>query len=707
MAFSSSSAYPFFRATIALCSGILPSYYYDIRLDYFLYAAALLSICYFGVVYRSSTTFLRKYHYIPGIILFVIFIVFGRLNMTLQKDTNSLNHFQKVCPSATHYSASIVSDPQKTSAAVKTRITVTACQCEGTWKKASGNVLLQLYGGQQTSALAYGDILLIRGMPNTVSAPQNPGHFRYDSYLRSKNIYYIHNISTEDFIVQKGEISNFLVYYTIKIRHLFAAKIKDLLGDSREEAVAEAILLGQKSHLDRSTREAYANTGMMHILAVSGLHVGIIFYMVLLVFNKGTLRGVFKPHLAIISLLIIWFYALLTGLSPSVLRASLMFSLFIIARVFKRHTNIYNIIALTAFILLVYHPLYLLDVGFQLSFIALISIVLIYPFLYQLKTFNSFVGKYLWDLVNVSTAAQMGTFPIALYYFHQFPNYFLIANLLIIPLVFPVVVCGWVFLLSSLLWQGIAHITGSIFANLLAWVNKIIFFIGKIPYASVRDIYIDNLELIGVYAIIIFLVCFLFAYQQIRFFYLASAVFVALLIRSTCYNNITNKQEVFTVYKVRNHSVHSFVKGRCGNIVADSDFWQDTTQYDRLVKPHMFSLGVETVGRLILTDTIPMTLYASVASENSRLVFYDNINILFVTKGFSGTIPKDIQLIVIADNPRLDFNFEDTVNFSADVVLDASNYVVTEEKMLRKFPFIENRLYSVNKYGAYVSKRNK
>ena len=193
-----------------------------------------------------------------------------------------------------------------------------------------------------------------------------------------------------------------------------------LLHTLNINAVFSALTLGYKNDLDKEMQASFAGAGAMHILAVSGMHVGIIFLILKQIFALfGILKSNYKLKYIII-LLCIWFYALLTGLSPSVTRAAVMATFILCGKVFGKRTNIYNSIAASAFVLLLFNTNYLFDVGFQLSYTALIGIVFFYKRIYTLIFVRNMPLNYMWQLTTIGISAQIGTFPLGIYYFNQF-----------------------------------------------------------------------------------------------------------------------------------------------------------------------------------------------------------------------------------------------------------------------------------------------
>ncbi|TYA81458.1 ComEC/Rec2 family competence protein, partial [Seonamhaeicola marinus] len=198
--------------------------------------------------------------------------------------------------------------------------------------------------------------------------------------------------------------------------------------------IINALFLGQRQNIDRAIYTNYTNAGAIHILAVSGLHVGIIFLILNFLFKP--IERLKKGYLikTIFLLTTLWGFAVIAGLSASVTRAVTMFSIVAIAVNLKRPTNVYNTLAISIFVILLFKPLFIFDVGFQLSFLAVFAIVAIEPMLNKLWKPKNKLLKIYWQTLTVTISAQFGIIPISLFYFHQFPGLFFISNLVIIPL---------------------------------------------------------------------------------------------------------------------------------------------------------------------------------------------------------------------------------------------------------------------------------
>jgi competence protein ComEC len=276
------------------------------------------------------------------------------------------------------------------------------------------------------SAIRAYDQILFHGSIKLIENKHNPGEFDARHYWNSKNMYSIAFMDESQYL----HLGHSQPSWYDNIRTLIGEKLDEVLGNNLESsnlAVAKALILGDKSLLRPETKKSFSSAGAMHVLAVSGLHVGII--LEILLFLLGRFPQIIKKNLAIvIALIILWVYAAIVGFSPSVVRATIMFTLLALGRMYSRKTNGLNILLFSACLMLFYNPLLIYDIGFQLSYMAMIGILVLYKSIesaFYIK--NKWIRK-VWQGSAVGLSAQLFTLPLTLYYFHQFPNYFLLTN---------------------------------------------------------------------------------------------------------------------------------------------------------------------------------------------------------------------------------------------------------------------------------------
>ncbi|UZD24628.1 ComEC/Rec2 family competence protein [Algoriphagus halophytocola] len=368
---------------------------------------------------------------------------------------------------------------------------------KGKWHDASAKVIVY----HQGDSLMPGELIWVNQAPDRVDHPRNPGEFNYAAYLERKGIYFRQFIG-KDFQVISTVADRDWKYALTHLRHKMAVMLKSKIPNERSAQIALALLLGQKNELDPRIREAYTQAGVMHILAVSGLHVGIIYALFLLILKPLKLKKAQSRLFLFGVICLIWGYAFLTGLSPSVVRASTMFTLLTLGQMRERKPSIYNILAFSAMLMIVSNPDVIYEVGFQLSYLAVLGIVMLYPLILNLWLPRSKVVDYFWKAAAVSIAAQLATFPLSVFYFHTFPVYFLLGNLLILPLAFvimqvgvPLMILGWIPKVGDVLGGGL---------SLLIWLqNWLAGFIQSIPGGKIDRLTISMPAMILVWSLII------------------------------------------------------------------------------------------------------------------------------------------------------------------------------------------------------------
>lgn len=373
-------------------------------------------------------------------------------------------------------------------------LAVFAIKREQGWRSQKALVLVY---HQLEDALYPGQVIWVPTNPELVAPPSFPDEFNYKRFLAAKGIHF------RQFLGKKLQVlplkpSNELNFAMEHLRNYFAGVINQYVQRPESKQIALALLLGQKESLAKEVKQAYSATGTQHILAVSGLHVGIIYSILLLplTFFKQKGQLLQKSYLVLV-LGLIWIYALMTGFSPSVVRAVVMFSLVTLGQMRKRKPSIWNILAFSALLLLVLDPAIQTDLGFQLSYLAVAGIVGLQPILLRLWAPSNRVLDYFWQMATVTLAAQLITSPLTLHYFHTFPTYFLVANLLIVPLSYIILCVGVPFLLLAWI-PMVGSFLGASVDFLLFIQNEITYTLQDLPAAVWQGI---HLSLVGMLAI--------------------------------------------------------------------------------------------------------------------------------------------------------------------------------------------------------------
>ena len=341
--------------------------------------------------------------------------------------------------------------------------------------RADESILLFLQGID--SKHKKGDELLISSEISLIKNTGNPGEFDATNYWNKKGFNYLSFVGEENYSVLSRYKQNWLENgLTVLQTYLSESLENNLRGN--ELAIAQALILGDKSLLDVETRNSFSNTGAMHVLAVSGLHIGLIMQLLLVILSQFS-SILSKKNAVFTVVVILWIYAIVTGLSPSVIRAVFMFSVLFISQVSGKQYDPMNVLFFTAFVLLLLNPLTLFDIGFQLSFLAMVGIFLFYKPIEKLIFVKNKILQKVWQGTAIGFGAQLMTTPISLYYFHQFPNYFVLTNIGLMATSGLILGLG-IFIFSISWWHLGAGIVGAALSLIIfisfvfiEWVEKL------------------------------------------------------------------------------------------------------------------------------------------------------------------------------------------------------------------------------------------
>lgn len=562
----------------------------------------------------------------------------------------------------------------------------------------SGKALLYFQKDERALKLKYGDELILKNSLFEIPAIKNPGAFDYKRFMAHKNIYLQGNIKADQWIYTGRNKGNKFIAQSIVMRNqlLSILKYAQLQGD--ELAVASALLVGYTDKLEAELLSAYSQTGVLHILSVSGLHVGIVFVALntLLIFmEKFKYGSILKAFLLIFFL---WFYAFITGLSPSVMRSATMFSFIIYAKTFKKNSTIYNTIFASAFVLLLYNPLFIVDVGFQLSYVAVIGIVYIQPvFSNFVKTDNRILNKFI-SLITVSIAAQLATFPISIYYFHQFPNYFLLSNLIAIPISSGVIYLGIILMLFS----GNAFLLkfiSSVFSIAIHLLNGSIRWVSQLPYAITNCIFINIAQMVVLYVSVIFLICFVCKKKCSYLYFFLFSIISFLIIQLVNEIKLCNQRK-FIVYAVPKASMIDFIYEKEHVLLVDSA--KEADQKLNGLKSYWMQLKL---GNPILTSNAAKT--QSVYIKDQFIQFYDRRMVILKNEEPTKQLCKtgngiSVDYAVLSDNVKLSITEIKSVYHPRVIIFDSSNNAYRMKEWGNICVEEKQQYFSVINTGAFI-----
>jgi len=358
----------------------------------------ILAFVALNLIYQKLN--LHKARWIGGAIISTMLLLSGMVAFEANREINHDEHFSK--QKTAYLIGKINSEPKLNAGILRFVTRIEQGGDDLSPKSMNGNLMVSVkLDTAKKIELHYGDRLIIPANFTPVEGPLNPAEFNYKAFLARQNIYQQAFLIQYQVKVLQHDQGNPLIAMALKLRLQLVNKLKSTIRDTDAVAVASTIILGYRTDLRKEVQEAYAKTGTMHLLSVAGMHVGLVYLMITFLLS-------FLPHgkrikliKIVVSILLIWFYALITGFSAPVNRAVLMLTMVIIGFSFNRYINRLNVLAVSAFILLLYNPFYICDAGFQLSYLAVFGIVIIQPYIYKRLYFKNKIAREVWLVCSV------------------------------------------------------------------------------------------------------------------------------------------------------------------------------------------------------------------------------------------------------------------------------------------------------------------
>jgi len=685
--------YVFARILLPFTAGIIIFYFvnsgqYINTLAY----AALISF----ILLISSNLFYNRFNIyrfkgLAGLNIFIFFFILGGLLCLLNKEKLNPDYFGRNV--YRYLKISVCDEPQQSNNIMRFRALVLSGYKDNKQIKLSGQLLVGLkLDSLNPITLNYGDEIIIATQYTEIEPPYNPAEFNFKAWLQGQNIYHQAFISQDHLYKTNQNNGNPIIKFAFSLREKQIAKYRKLIKNDEAFAVASTLILGYRSDLSKETLSAYSKTGTIHALSVSGAHVAIIYIILdtlLMVLNKRTALKTLK---LIIICILIWAYALITGLSPSVVRSAIMITLFIIAKTYSKNRNGYNILSFSAFCQLLYNPFLIWDVGFQLSYLAVFGLIYLQPKIYNSIYFkNKWINK-LWNIIALSLAAQLVTFPLSIYYFHQFPVYFLFGNLFImLPL-------------SLMMYLGIAILIPYLdfLAPILEWIinktNDVLKWISDLPLSTFSSVWITLPQLI---MLSLAIGLFIYALDKKSKSHLLSAVFVFLIYQtSTAYDHYqAGHQKTIIFFSLKKAYVAAFLQGN--NAILMTDLNASDKNYLFFVKP---CLDQAQIKNIIFMGIKQDTIMPGFIKKERQIAFHE-FKLLIIDESLNYKKTRDkayFSAIWLHNDTKFDLNkLTDKIHFKS-VIIDGNNkdYKIKLFKTFAKKNNIES--YVLKKNMAYL-----
>lgn len=489
---------PFLRILLGTVAGIILQWYlqWDVRIWYISFVAGLLSIACF-----SLQTISRKFRgrALTGTLATALTISFGGIitwHSDVRNDTQWIGSLKEYS-----YSVAVLQEPlieKQNSFKALSRVYLFDSS-----KKQIGRGSFIIYFEKDSSLmrLNYGSTISFQKKIQLIRSSGNPAAFDYQRYCIFQGITHQVYLKNEEFQIQQGRDTRFIKRLLFEVQDRVLEILRTNIPGDREAGLAEALLIGYKNDLDKSLVQSYSNTGVVHVIAISGLHIGLIYWLLELLFKPFGKRKIMRWLKPVLILAGLWGFSLLAGAQPSVLRSAVMFTCIVVADSISRKSSIYNTLAFSAFILLCYNPYWLWDAGFQLSYTAVLSILIFMKPVYNLVFIKSRVMDAIWKLIAVTLAAQILTLPVSVFNFHQFPNYFILTNIVAVPLS-SLIVLSEIFLCAVSFVPVVAEFSGEIISLLIGWMNSYIEVFEKLPYAMIESLQVSLIQMYLLYGTI-------------------------------------------------------------------------------------------------------------------------------------------------------------------------------------------------------------
>ena len=701
---------PFVRLLIPFIAGILLQFYTKYVISEITGVIVIMTGLTYIFINRFTGYFkIYKVRWISGTLIYIFILLAG---FTVASIRNSTNQCEKIPLNAPIEFAGVVwEEPEIKNTSVSTIVKLQGYYDDNEYFPLNYKVQVYFSKDSLTNIPEYGDLILFRSRLSEIDPPDNPYAFNFKRYMAHREIYYQTFLKQGNFTKISGHKGNMLKETALHFRKNLLKVYTENGIKGREYGVLSALTLGYREELDTATKKSFASSGTIHVLAVSGLHVGIIYLVLNFLFRPFERKRTGKILKVLIILVLLWFYALITGLSASVVRAASMFSLLLIGSSLRRPVNIYNIIAVSAFILLFINPHELTDVGFQLSYLAVISIVFIQPALYRSVVIKSWFADKIWALFTLSVAAQIGTFPLTIYYFNQFPVFFWISNLLMIPLITLILYLAFLLFIVSYI-PLIPAILTKLLLFLLKAANNWASFIERLPGSVIHSINCNIPDIVLCYSLIIIVSVFIMTRQKKWILIILSVIL--LMAGNNLYKQFRfQKQCRIVVYRISRGTAIDFIKGKRHVFFTD----------------HIDSLNYQSMDYAVRNNWIRSGLFHQSPFVNPKIVpvkeddsYHDDMN-LFETKikgnpyySFNGCnlliiindslnhcrSPHKLKLdyMIVTQDIRLNKQNLQTLFILDKIILDGSNSFVAKQYYISESEDERSNVYFTGSEGA-------
>jgi competence protein ComEC len=669
---------PFFKILFPFLIGIISAFYFGLFQNLhvvFLFGLVLWTILFLVQKYYVKNVYFIKGLYILFTNLFLFILAFESCFLYNAKNNNShYSHFVRSEPQS--FIATINDIPVVTEKFIKLSVEVNCIESNNTWHYAQGNTIIYVKNDSILKP-TLGSTVFVNSKFSYVNEPKNPNEFDYKTFLENKNVFHTAYIKSEELHVVSQTNNLFsIIQLGAKIKAHLVMVLRNSGLSQEAFSICSALLVGYDDEIDSDIMQSFSHSGTLHILSVSGMHTGVLYGILIFIFSIFDKHDKYKKTKFCFVMIFLLMFVFITGLSPSVLRAALMLSLVLFGKTFYKQGNSYNTLLLSAFLLLLFNPYLIKDVGFLLSYFAVFGIMYFYPILNKLYSFENKILQWLWTSVLISVAATLFTLPISLYFFHQFPIWFVFSNLIIIPISMFIMLGAFLLvLLYKIVFinQILIYIINGA-TSVMLWFAKLT---DSPKYGFVDFISFSIADLVFLSLIIFFglIIISTKQYKQVIALCFAIILWLSVSIYSN-YEQIQNKELI--VFHVKQKSVFALRVGQ--SIYAN---FNDITEkeFQRFIKPYLL-----TISNLKVIHTKSSFLkYAStsILNVNQTTLFLPQLNSNYI--------------VVSNDSP-----LELTTNYKTKplIIADCSNSYKFVKKLKKQCALLDLPFCAIKESGA-------
>lgn len=644
--------FPLAKVIIPFVLGICTCYWLAPKLSWMLYSLFGTLLLFIFLYFLSSNS--KNQTIFFGIVASILFFCLGSTTYTLHNDMNlDSNYLRKITTPTTPHSLEILVLEKLKNSTNQERYIGSVTTIDG--QECTGKILINTRKETGNRPLKVGNSIVINGFIYPNRKPTNPNQFDYGAYLENKSINgYLFTSYNNIKILPK--ITKNSAYYSNFIRNKISTNLKKGGFGRNELPIINALILGQKQDISATTLKEYQYAGAIHILSVSGLHVGFILLFITFILKPLPNTKLGNSIRLVTILVSLWSFALVAGLSPSIVRAATMFTFVAIGMNLKRKTNIFHTLLVSLFLILLFVPSFLFDIGFQLSYLAVLFIVWLQPLLSAIWKPKNKIISYFWSITTLSFAAQIGTLPLSLYYFHQFPGLFFITNCVVIPLLSVLMAVG-VLVMILALFDFVPLVPLAILEWLVQLLNRIISWIASFEEFIIKDISFSLSLLLCSYLLLLSSIFLIQRPTLKKSIFTLGILLISQLIFLITDWQTTNEKE-WIVYHISKESMISERKGKNVSVYYSKNC-NAISEKKSLLTPYL----------LANSSSI---MHCEELSKNLYLFKDYKIEIIDSTAAYATTISPDILLL--RDSPKV--NLDRLVHLIKPkiIVADGSNF---------------------------------